>query len=194
MADLPRRAADHGAVRGRAGAGVTPDGGTRDGGTSAVRPTAERPTPARPRRRRRQPSGRTAWSRPTSGCTNARPAATWSARSRSTWRSVRATSPSASARTFPNRWPTRPRAASTGSATRPRATRSNRALEPPTRHGGLASAGPLRRARRCGQCERGHGFNHLKEHSTGHTVRCSHPCQAPARRRRRGSTGRRAKE
>jgi hypothetical protein len=33
MADPPRRAADHGAVRGRAGAGVTPDGGTPDGGT-----------------------------------------------------------------------------------------------------------------------------------------------------------------
>ena len=33
MADPPRRAADHGAVRGRAGAGVTPDGGTSDGGT-----------------------------------------------------------------------------------------------------------------------------------------------------------------
>src|SRR4051794_17247554 len=28
MADPPRRAADHGAVRGRADAGVTPDGGT----------------------------------------------------------------------------------------------------------------------------------------------------------------------
>src|SRR3982751_3683990 len=28
MADPPRRAADHGAVRGRAGAGVTPDAGT----------------------------------------------------------------------------------------------------------------------------------------------------------------------
>lgn len=33
MADPPRRAADHGAVRGRARAGVTPDGGTPDGGT-----------------------------------------------------------------------------------------------------------------------------------------------------------------
>ena len=35
-----------------------------------------------------------------------------------------------------------------------RGTGSNRALEPSTHHGGLASAGPLRRARRCGQCER----------------------------------------
>jgi hypothetical protein len=39
MADPPRRAADHGAVRGRAGAGVTPDGGTPDAGTPSTAST-----------------------------------------------------------------------------------------------------------------------------------------------------------
>jgi hypothetical protein len=46
MADPPRRAADHGAVRGRAGAGVTPDGGTPDGGTPDAGTPSTASTPA----------------------------------------------------------------------------------------------------------------------------------------------------
>jgi hypothetical protein len=90
MADPPRRAANHRAVRGRAGGGVTPDGGTPDGGTpdgggmaggpsDGGTPDAGTPsTASTPAQRQHCLEQADQWK------DDARPAATWSARSSAT--------------------------------------------------------------------------------------------------------------